>query len=100
MSGQAIITASLEGMRVLVDEKRFELQEYDFTVNGWFSKDTAAWPLPRSPADEWLAGWNARDRFRAVSVLTSPPEYPATAARAAGGALERASFLRAHLEKG
>ena len=83
MSGQAIITASLEGMRVLVDEKRCELQEYDFAVNRWFSKDTAAWPLPRPRADEWLAGWNAVDRFAAARVLTSPPDCRATAPRAA-----------------
>jgi hypothetical protein len=77
MSGQKIITASLEGMRVLVDEKQCELQEYNFTSNQWFSKDTAPWPLPRGRADEWLAGWNDVDRFAAVSALTKAPSFPA-----------------------
>jgi hypothetical protein len=39
MPQQKIITASLEGMRVLVDEKQCELQEYDFSSNQWSSKD-------------------------------------------------------------
>ncbi len=72
MSEQKIITASLEGMRVLVDEKQCELQEYNFVSNRWFPKDTAPWPLTRSLADTWLAGWNDVDRFAAVSTLTGP----------------------------
>jgi len=62
---------------VLVDEKQCELQEYNFTSNEWFSKDSAPWPLPRGRTDEWLAGWNDVDRFAAVSALTSTPDYPA-----------------------
>ena len=75
MSEQRIITASLEGMRVLVDEEQCELQEYNFGVNRWFSKDTSPWPLPRERADEWLRGWNNVDRFAAVSALSRPLEY-------------------------
>ena len=81
MSGQKIITASLEGMRVLVDENRCELQEYDFGANRWLSKDDAPWPLPRGRADEWLAGWNDVDRFAAVNALTRPADDEAGAAR-------------------
>jgi len=77
MSGQRIITASLEGMRVLVDEKQCELQEYNFASNQWISKDTASWPLTRSLADIWLTGWNDVDRFAAVSTLTGPSAYRA-----------------------
>jgi hypothetical protein len=72
-----IITASLEGMRVLVDEKQCELQEYNFATNQWISKDASPWPLPRGRADQWLAGWNGVDRFAAISALTKAPEYPA-----------------------
>jgi hypothetical protein len=76
MLGQKIITASLEGMRVLTDEKLCELQEYNFASNQWFSKNTAPWPLTSSLAGAWLAGWNDVDRFAAVSALTKAPDYP------------------------
>jgi hypothetical protein len=76
MSGQTIVTASLKGMRVVVDGKRCELREYDFQDNRWLPKDEAAWPLPRPLADKWLAGWNHMDRFAVVSVLTESPDYP------------------------
>ncbi len=76
MAEPKIVTASLEGMRVLIGEKQCELQEYDFAVNRWLPKDVSPWPLPRARADEWLAGWNDVDRFAAVSALTKPPEYP------------------------
>jgi hypothetical protein len=76
MSRQKIITASLEGMRVLVDEKQCELQEYNFASDRWISKDIAPWPLPRDRADEWLVGWNDVDRFAAVNTLTKPADYP------------------------
>lgn len=45
MSVRKIITASLEGMRVSVDEKECELQEYDFVANSWVTKDAAQRPL-------------------------------------------------------
>jgi hypothetical protein len=76
MSSQKIVTASLEGMRVLVDENQCELQEYNFVSNRWFSKDTAPWLLSRGRADEWLAGWNDVDRFAAVNALTKAPGCP------------------------
>jgi len=77
MSEPKIITASLEGMRVLADEKQCELQEYNFSVNQWFSKDVAPWPLTQRHAEEWLSGWNNVDRFAAMSALTRPADYPA-----------------------
>lgn len=64
MSRQKIITASLEGMRVLVDEKQCELQEYNFAANEWLSKDASPWPLPRGQADQWLTGWNDENGLR------------------------------------
>jgi hypothetical protein len=82
MSERKIITASLEGMRVLVDEKRCELQEYDFAANQWLLKDASSWPLTRERADSWLAGWNDVDRFAAVSALLKAPDYPGETTRA------------------
>ena len=76
MSEPKIITASLEGMRVLADEKQCELQEYNFSVNQWFPKDVASWPLTRGRADQRLTGWNDVDRFAAMSALTKAREYP------------------------
>ena len=76
MSEQKIVTASLEGMRILVDEKQCELQEYNFVSNRWFSKDASPWPLTRDRADEWLLGWNDVDRFAAVNLLTGPVAEP------------------------
>jgi hypothetical protein len=84
MSGTKIITASLEGARVLVDEKQCELQEYNFTSDRWCSKYVSPWPLPRELADEWLAGWNGVDRFAAVSLLTKVPDFPDTPLRSSG----------------
>jgi hypothetical protein len=81
MSGPKIVTASLEGMRVLVDEKRCELQEFDFEANRWLSKDDSPWPLLRARACEWLVGWNDVDRFAAVNALTRPADYPGELSR-------------------
>jgi hypothetical protein len=61
MTERKVITASLQGMRVLVDEKRCELEEYNFSLDQWIPKDAAPWPLPRAVADNWLAGWNQVD---------------------------------------
>ena len=76
MTGRKVITASLEGMRVLVDEKRCELEEYNFSLDQWIPKDAAPWPLPRAVAENWLAGWNGVDRFAAVSALVGPTDSP------------------------
>lgn len=76
MSEQRIITASLEGMRVVVDGRRCELHEYHFLDNRWLPKDQAPWPLTRDRAQEWLAGWNDLDRFTAIGLLTAPAADP------------------------
>jgi hypothetical protein len=81
MSWQTIVTASLEGMRIVVEGKRCELHEYDFRDNRWVPKDEAQWPLPRPVADQWLTGWNDLDRFAAVSALTKSPREPDNARR-------------------
>jgi hypothetical protein len=74
MSVQTIVTASLEGMRVVVGGKRCELHEYDFRDNRWLPKYEALWPLPGPVADQWLIGWNGLDRSAALSALTGPVE--------------------------
>jgi len=76
MTGRKIITASLEGMRVLADEKQCELQEYNFASNEWCSKEILPWPLPRAVAEDWLSGWNRVDRFEALNALTKPADEP------------------------
>jgi hypothetical protein len=65
-----IITASLEGRRVVVDEKQCELQVYDFVSDQWLPKDDSPWPLAIGRAKEWLTGWNHVDRFAAFNALT------------------------------
>jgi hypothetical protein len=75
MSQEEMITASLEGARILIDKERCELQEYDFAANRWLHRESAEWPLPRDRADEWLTGWNCVDRFAAMNILTKPAEY-------------------------
>jgi hypothetical protein len=57
-------------MRVLVDEKQCELQEYSFASNEWCWKEALPWPVPRMVAEEWLSGWNRVDRFGALNALT------------------------------
>jgi hypothetical protein len=74
MSEEKMITASLEGARVLIDKGRCELQEYDFSANRWLPKESAEWPLRRDRADQWLTGWNSVDRLGAMSILTKPAE--------------------------
>jgi len=74
MPEQRIVTASLEGMRVVVNDSQCELHEYDFVVNRWSVKDEARRPLARRQAEEWLSGWNAVDRFAAMNVLTNSRE--------------------------
>jgi hypothetical protein len=70
MPESRIITASLEGMRVVVDERQCELQVYDFASNEWLPKDVSGWPLPSDRAHKWLMEWNHIVRFAAVNVLT------------------------------
>jgi hypothetical protein len=70
MTSRKIISASLEGMRVLVDEKQCELQDYNFASNEWYPRETLPWPVPRQVAEEWVSGWNRFDRFEALNALT------------------------------
>jgi hypothetical protein len=77
MSGQMIVTASLEGMRVVADGKRCELHEDDFQGNRRLPKEEAPWPLPRPLAYQWLTGWNHPDRFAEMGARTKPPHHTA-----------------------
>ena len=63
------VIASLEGMKVVVDEKQCVLQEFDFDVNFWRPVETSARPMSRSEAEKWLAGWNSVDRWTALNLL-------------------------------
>jgi hypothetical protein len=75
MAEPQIVTASLEGARVVTDGKTCHLQEYDFAVNQWKPKDSAAWPLSRLIAEQWLDGWNSVDSFATISALTDPADH-------------------------
>ncbi len=72
MRQHRIITASLEGARIIVEAGVCHLQEYNFDQNRWCAKDDVIWPAPRARAEEWLWGWNHADRFAAMRVLTTP----------------------------
>jgi hypothetical protein len=66
------VTASLEGMRIVVESERCRLEEYDFSENQFQLVEVAAWPLSVTDACRWLAGWNRIDRMMAADALTSP----------------------------
>ncbi len=68
------VTASLEGMRIIVETGLCRLQEYDFEKNQWLQKAELGWPLSHVDANEWLRGWNSVDRFAAMSILTEPAQ--------------------------
>jgi hypothetical protein len=72
MTGSKTITASLEGVQIIVDERLCQLQEYNFVQNRWFPKDEGMRPLPRARAEQWLSSWNEMDRFAAMNLLTTP----------------------------
>jgi hypothetical protein len=72
MTDKKTITASLEGARIIVDEKLCQLQEYNFSKNCWSPKDEDMWPLRRARAEQWLSCWNSVDRFTAMNLLTAP----------------------------
>ena len=71
MTDRKTITASLEGARIIVDEKLCRLQEYNFVENYWSPKDEDMRPLPRARAAQWLSCWNDVDRLAAMSLLTA-----------------------------
>ena len=71
---QKIVTASLEGMRVVVDANCCRLEEYDFSVNQFQVVEEADWPLAITDASRWLTGWNRVDRMLAANALTSPDD--------------------------
>jgi hypothetical protein len=66
---QRSVAASLEGMRVVVEDGICRLEEYDFVKNAYFEIDAQPWPLSGIVASDWLAGWNAFDRRLATSLL-------------------------------
>jgi hypothetical protein len=74
MTEPKIITASLEGMRIVIDKARCTLEEYDFSVNQWSFREHSPWPLDRLEAERWLAAWNRVDRFAALNAITKPED--------------------------
>ena len=66
------VVASLEGMRVVVNDGWCDLQEYNFVTDCWVPKARAWWPMVREEAETWLDGWNAYDRFTAINQLVAP----------------------------
>ena len=50
MTQSKVITASLEGARIIIDDKFCQLQEYSFVQNHWYATDEAMWPLQRPRA--------------------------------------------------
>ncbi len=66
------VTASLEGMKVIVTPIECELYEYNFEENSWRKLETAHWPLSSHHAERWLRGWNHVDQFAAFNYLVSP----------------------------
>ena len=72
MTQNKMITASLEGARIIVNDKFCHLQKYNFVQNDWYATDEAMSPLPCGRAEEWLSGWNDVDRFAAMNVLIAP----------------------------
>lgn len=66
------VVASLEGMRVVVNDEWCDLHEYDFINDCWVSKARCPWPMERGEAESWLNGWNAHDRFTAMNQLVAP----------------------------
>jgi hypothetical protein len=65
------VVASLEGMRVVVENGQCRLDLYNFVHNRWEEAQVAQWPLSTSVAAVWLAGWNAFSRSEAMRILAS-----------------------------
>ena len=63
------VTASLEGMKIVVDDAQCSLQEFNFDSNCWRIIDTATLPMSRTDVERWLNGWNAVDRWAALRLL-------------------------------
>jgi hypothetical protein len=63
------VVASLEGMKIVVANRKCELHEYNFEVDLWTEIESMAHPMLRSDADRWVRGWNTVDRISAVSAL-------------------------------
>jgi hypothetical protein len=70
----ATVTASLEGMRVVIDGPECRLEEYDFSLNEYNVVEEARWPLEAQRTTLWLSGWNRVDKFRGVNMLMSPED--------------------------
>ena len=68
---QRSVTASLEGMRVVVEDGTCRLEEYDFVKKAFFGVDVQRWPLSYETATAWLTSWNQVDRLNALSVLVA-----------------------------
>ena len=62
------VVASLEGMRVVVENKVCVLETYDFVQGRYREIARHGWPVDPASAETWLSGWNAVDRFDARRI--------------------------------
>ncbi len=63
------VTASLEGMKIIVDREHCALQEFNFDLNCWQTVETSSRPMSQAKAENWLNGWNSVDRWAALNLL-------------------------------
>jgi hypothetical protein len=68
------VVASLEGMKIVAASDRCALHEYNFEENAWQEVSRSSRPMTLEKAEGWLMGWNAVDRFAALTLLTSSGE--------------------------
>lgn len=71
MQNRKTVVASLEGARVVVDQKYYALEWYNFEDDSWVPREKSEFPLPRETAESWLQGWNAVDRLAVLNLLTA-----------------------------
>lgn len=74
-SKEVQIVASLEGERVVVSGGICRIDEYHFKLDRWEPMDCSLWPMAKSAAERWLAGWNRIDRFAALCLLAEPAPH-------------------------
>ena len=71
MSKQVVITAWLEGGRVIIEpsENWCQLEHYNFETELWFEKDKTSWPAKPWKVTWWVSSWSETDRQAAMKAL-------------------------------
>jgi hypothetical protein len=63
------VVASLEGMRVVVNDGWCELHEYNFVANCWVPKARRQWPMERDEAENgWKDGMPSTGSPRLIAL--------------------------------